>query len=126
VFHKYRVRFDVSQLGVDLPPTEFRGRLMSALRAEGVDAVLWHTQPVTSFPIHQTRDGFGRGYPWSLAPGAGEVHPDEYPQALELLASSLIVCDEVHPIMNQPLELMEAYAAAFQKVLREPNALLGD
>ena len=126
VFHKYRVRFDVQRLGVDVPAIEFRGRLMAALRAEGVDAVLWHTQPVTSFPIHQTHEGFGRGYPWSLDPAAAEVRADDYRQAQELLDSSLIVCDEVHPIMVQPLELMAAYAAAFRKVLREPDALLGD
>lgn len=126
VFHKYRVRFDVEQLGVDVPAVEFRGQLMAALRAEGVDAVLWHTQPVTSFPVHQTHAGFGRGYPWNLAPGAGKVDPDEYPQANALLDSSLIVCDELHPIMIQPPELMEAYAAAFQKVLRDPRVLVGD
>ena len=126
VFHKYRVRFDVERLGVDVPAVEFRRRLMAALRAEGVDAVLWHTQPVTSFPVLQTHEGFGRGYPWSLAPGAGEVNPSEYPEATALLDSSIIVCDEVHPIMIQPLELMEAYGAAFAKLLREPGALLGD
>src|SRR6266545_2491576 len=126
VFHKYRVRFDVDGLGIDLPPVEFRGRLMAALRAEGVDAVLWHAQPVTSFPVHQSHEGFGRGYPWSLAPGAGEVKPEEYPQATELLDSSLILCDEVHPIMIQPVELMDAYAAAFRKVLRDPGALVGE
>jgi dTDP-4-amino-4,6-dideoxygalactose transaminase len=126
VFHKYRVRFDTEALGVDVPAVEFRGQLMAALRAEGVDAVLWHTQPVTSFPIHQTHAGFGRGYPWNLAPGAGKVDPDEYPQANALLDSSLIVCDEIHPIMIQPQELMEAYAEAFRKVLREPRALVAD
>ena len=126
VFHKYRVRFDVGRLGVDVPPVEFRGRLMAALRAEGVDAVLWHTQPVTSFPIHQTHEGFGRGYPWSLAPDGARVDPDEYPQATALLDSSIIVCDEMHPIMIQPPELMESYAAAFRKVLRDPDALVGD
>jgi dTDP-4-amino-4,6-dideoxygalactose transaminase len=126
VFHKYRVRFDTQRLGADVPAVEFRARLIAALRAEGVDAVLWHTQPVTSFPVHQTHHGFGRGYPWSLSPGAGKVNPDDYRQASALLESSLIVCDEVHPIMIQPLELMEAYAAAFTKVLRDPDALAGD
>jgi perosamine synthetase len=126
VFHKYRVRFDLERLGVDMPAVEFRGRFLAALRAEGVDAVLWHTEPVTSFPIHQTHEGFGRGYPWSLAPGSGTVVPADYRQAIDLLESSIILCDEMHPIMIQPLELMEAYAAACAKVLREPRALAGD
>lgn len=126
VFHKYRVRFDVDRLGVAMPPVAFRARLLAALRAEGVDAVLWHTEPVTSFPILQTHHGLGRGYPWSLAPGAGAVDPADYRRAIDLLQSSLIVCDEVHPITVQPLELMEAYAAAFAKVLRDPSALRAD
>jgi len=126
VFHKYRVRFDVDRLGVQMSPAAFRTRLLGALRAEGVDAVLWHTAPVTSFPIFQTHEGFGHGYPWSLAPGAGAVDPDDYPRAKELLDSSIIVCDEIHPITAQPLELMEQYATAFQKVLRDPQALTGD
>ena len=91
-----------------------------------MDAVLWHTEPVTSFPILQTHAGFGGGYPWSLAPGSGGVDPADYPQAIDLLASSIVVCDEVHLIMIQPLEIMEAYAAAFAKVLRDPPALAGD
>src|SRR5947207_8085430 len=126
VFHKYRVRFDVKRLAAELPAIDFRGRLLAALRAEGVDAVLWHTEPVTSFPILQTHEGFGGGYPWSLAPDSARVDPAEYPHAIDLLASSIVVCDEVHPIMIQPLELMEAYAAAFAKVLRDPPALAGD
>ncbi len=126
VFHKYRVRFDVQRLGLSVPPVEFRARLMAALRAEGVDAVLWHTEPMTSYPIFQTHDGFGHGYPWSLAPGSGGVNPAEYRRAIDLLDSSLIICDEVHPIMIQPVELMEAYAAAFAKVLLDPGALMAD
>jgi dTDP-4-amino-4,6-dideoxygalactose transaminase len=126
VFHKYRVRFDVERLGVGIAAVEFRGRLMAALRAEGVDAVLWHTEPVTSFPIHQTHEGFGRGYPWNLAPDGARVDPEEYQQATALLDASIIVCDEMHPIMIQPPELMESYAAAFRKVLRDPDALVGD
>lgn len=124
VFHKYRVRFDVKRLGLEVPPVAFRDRLVAALRAEGVDALLWHTEPVTSFPIFQTHDGLGRGYPWSLAPGSGVVDPADYRNAIELLESSIIICDEFHPIMIQPVELMEAYAAAFTKVLRDPAALL--
>jgi perosamine synthetase len=124
VFHKYRVRFDTQRLGVSVAPAEFRDRLMAALRAEGVDAVLWHNAPMTSYPIFQTHQGLGRGHPWSLAPESGAVNPAEYRRAIDLLDSSLIICDEVHPIMIQPLALMEAYEAAFAKVLRDPCALL--
>lgn len=126
VFHKYRVRFDPAVLGAGVAPKILRDRLVAALRAEGVDAALWHVEPVTSFPIFQTHEGLGRGYPWSLAPGAGAVDPSDYRNAIELLDASIIVCDEVHPIFVQPLELMEAYVAAFQKVLADPLALAAE
>lgn len=124
VFHKYRLRFDPAVLAAGVAPTLIRDRLIAALRAEGVDAALWHVEPVTSFPIFQTHDGFGGGYPWSLAPGAGKVEPSDYRRAKELLDSSIIVCDEVHPIFVQPLELMEAYVSAFRKVLADPHVLV--
>jgi dTDP-4-amino-4,6-dideoxygalactose transaminase len=124
VFHKYRVRLDVQQLGIELPAEQFRDRLMQSLRAEGVDAVLWHTEPVTSYPIFQTHAGVGHDYPWSLAPGKGAVDPADYPRAIELLQSSLVVCDEAHPIMIQEPELMELYAEAFRKVLSDPARLI--
>lgn len=125
VFHKYRLRFDPAVLGPSAAPTVLRDRLVAALRAEGVDAALWHVEPVTSFPIFRTHDGFGGGYPWSLSPGAGKVEPSDYRNAIELLDASIIVCDEVHPIFVQPLELMEAYVSAFRKVLADPSALAG-
>lgn len=123
VFHKYRVRFDPEVLAPGVVPTVVRDRLVAALRAEGVDAALWHVEPVTSFPIFRTHDGFGRGYPWDLAPGAGKVEPSDYRNAIDLLDASIIVCDELHPIFVQPLEVMEAYVTAFRKVLADPHVL---
>jgi len=125
VYHKFRVRFDLEQLGLDVPPTDFRDALMAALRAEGVDVVLWHVEPVTSFPIFQTREGYGRGYPWAIHQDGGpRVQPTDYPVATELLRTSIVVCDELHPIFIQELELIDRYADAFEKVMSDPAALL--
>jgi perosamine synthetase len=126
VFHKYRVRFDLERLGLEISPVVFRDRVMAVLRSEGVDAVLWHVEPVTAFPIFESHEGFGGGYPWTLSPGSGVVDPLDYTRAQELLDSSVILCDEVHPIMVQPLELMEAYVAAFEKVMADPAAIVHD
>jgi perosamine synthetase len=124
VFHKYRVRFNLDEMGVKAAPQHFRDKLMAALRTEGVDAVLWHTEPVTSFPVFQNRDGYGKGYPWTINPEYRHVDPNEYPAAIAMLDSSLVICDEIHPIFIQPIELMEEYAAAFRKVLADPARLL--
>jgi hypothetical protein len=79
---------------------------------------------VTSFPVFQNRDGYGKGYPWAINPEYRHVDPNEYPAAIAMLDSSLVICDEIHPIFIQPIELMEEYAAAFRKVLADPARLL--
>lgn len=126
VYHKYRLRFDPDALGLDLPAEEIRDRLFAALEAEGVAATIWHREPMTSFPIFQTKEGYGKGCPWSC-PYYGETityDPEDYPEAIRLPQESLVVNDEPHPIFVQDLELMEAYAAAFRKVLADPEKLV--
>jgi dTDP-4-amino-4,6-dideoxygalactose transaminase len=62
VYHKYRVRFDPDALGLTMPATEFRDRLLAPLEAEGVAATIWHVTPMTSFPSFQELDeGYGFG-----------------------------------------------------------------
>jgi dTDP-4-amino-4,6-dideoxygalactose transaminase len=126
VYHKYRVRFDCDALGVDVAAAVFRDRLFEALEAEGVAVAIWHTEPMTSFPIFQTREGYGKGCPWSCPFYGKEIsyNPTEYPQANRLLETSIVVNDEPHPIFVQDLELMEYYAAAFEKVLADPEKLV--
>src|SRR5436309_626620 len=56
VFHKYRVRLDPERAGVRLLPTALRDRLLEALRAEGVEAVLWQTVPLPAHPMFAYRE----------------------------------------------------------------------
>ena len=126
VFYLYRLRFDVEAFGLDVPPATFRDLLGRALQAEGVDTMLWHSQPVTSFPIFQTKEGLAPGFPWSLAPEGQRVayDPAAYPEAQRLLDSSLVIGDARHPLFVQPREVMEGYMAAITKVLADPALLL--
>jgi hypothetical protein len=89
--------------------------MVRALRAEGVDAVLWQTQPVPGQTLFREKAGFGGGYPWG---GAAPVDYGlaQYPETLRLLDSSLCLFSHTYPISPQPLALCEAYAAAFAKV----------
>jgi len=127
VYHKYRIRFDAELLGVANQATEFRNRLLEALEAEGVAATLWHVTPLTSFPIFQKLDeGYGRGCPWSC-PYYGrpiQYAPEEYPEAIRLLDTSLVINTEEHPIYIQDLELMGYYVQAFHKVFDHLGELL--
>jgi perosamine synthetase len=127
IYHKYRIRFDPDVLGLTVPAVEFRNRLLQALEAEGVAATLWHVTPMTSFPIFQKLDeGYGKGCPWSCPYYGKEIkyNPADYPEAIRLLETSLIINDEPQPIYLQDLELMEYYVQAFHKVFENLDELL--
>jgi dTDP-4-amino-4,6-dideoxygalactose transaminase len=127
VYHKYRIRFDPDALGLTIPATEFRQNLLEALEAEGVAVTIWHVTPMTSFPVFQKLDeGYGKGCPWSCPYYGREIEyiPDEYPEAIRLLDTSLVINDEPHPIYIQDIELMEYYASAVQKVFENLDELL--
>lgn len=119
IFHKYRVRFDPELLGVDMPAIRLRPRLQAALRAEGVDAVLWQTVPIPGQPVFQLMEGYGKGCPWvcqHAQAGRYRYRAEDYPETAKLLESSLVICSEEHPIYCQTRELMDYYVLAFRKV----------
>lgn len=129
VYHKYRLRFDPEVLGIRMPVTEFRNRLLDALEAEGVEITVWHVTPMTSFPIFQRLDeGYGQGCPWSCPYYGKEIHydPADYPQAQRLMDTSLVVNTEPYPIYLQDLELMEYYVEAFRKVFDHLDEVMRD
>ena len=119
VYHKYRVRLLPEELGFDGPPTELRDKLVIALQAEGVPAVLWQMFPLPANPLFQRKEGFGKGFPWSF-PGARDVRyrVEEYPETVHLLNSSLVIGSERFPIWAQPKDVVELWAEAIEKVLR--------
>lgn len=96
VFHKYRVRLDPEGAGVDLAPRGFRDRVLLALRAEGVEAVLWQSIPLPSHPLFASCE--------------------PYPEATAALEASLVVGSQSYPLFAQPEPIVEAWAGAFEKV----------
>jgi dTDP-4-amino-4,6-dideoxygalactose transaminase len=114
-YHKYRIRLDASKLGISAPPRRVRDAVLGALCAEGVDAVLWQTQPVPGQALFREKVGYGRGVPWSLGePVSYEL--SQYPETVRLLDSSIVLFSQTHPIAPQPSSLCEAYAEALAKV----------
>ena len=103
VFHKYRVRLDPERAGVSLSPTALRDRLLEALRAEGVEAVLWQTAPLPAHPL--------------FAPASRE----HYPNASAALDSTLVIGSQSYPLFAQPLEVVDAWADGFERAW---NAIL--
>jgi len=122
VYHKYRLRLDPRRLGFDGPATELRDRVVQALRAEGVEAVLWQVHPLPAYPAFRRRLA-----PWH-AKRAGEQlrpwDPQEFPESSRLLDESLILGSETMPLFIQEQPLMERYVAAFTKVLTNLDALV--
>jgi dTDP-4-amino-4,6-dideoxygalactose transaminase len=111
-YYQYRVRLEPNELGLGhVPPTVFRDALGQALMAAGVGVELWHTQPAPAFPAFQERGGY------DLA---------DYPEAIAMLDSSLVICEARYPIFVQPLELIEAYAEGIRRTIADPERFLGE
>jgi dTDP-4-amino-4,6-dideoxygalactose transaminase len=98
VFHKYRVRLDPKAAGLKLTARALRERVLDLLRAEGVEAVLWQEVPLPAHPLFASRERF------SVAAAA--------------LEGSLVIGSQSYPLFAQPLEVIEAWADAFERIWR--------
>jgi dTDP-4-amino-4,6-dideoxygalactose transaminase len=95
VFHKYRVRLHPERAGIRLSPLALRARALDALRAEGVEAVLWQTVPLPSHPLFAS--------------------DERYPNAAAALDASLVVGSQSYPLFAQPPEVVDAWADGFER-----------
>lgn len=126
VHHKFRVRIDVARAGVDLPPRAFRDLLLRALRAEGLEVVLWQTTLLPEHDLFHDRSGFGAGWPWSADPETdfdAAYDPARFPGARALLDSSLVLFSQSCPLIAQDTALVDRYAEAFARVWDQREAL---
>lgn len=110
VFHKYRVRHDGS-----IP----RDLLVKALRAEGLDVVLWQVAPLPAQAVFRAREGFGGGFPWSLdrdTDWESLYRPDRFPATQRLLDRSIVLFSQTCPLIAQDEAMVDKYAEAFERV----------
>jgi perosamine synthetase len=117
-FQKFRVRLDPAAMGVDLTEQQLRNMLLRALRAEGVEAVLWHTTALPAYPLFQERTGYGGHFPWTVPPMSREIAYDAngYPEATKLLDCSLLIGSEHFPLCGQEPGVMDFVIAGIHKV----------
>ena len=98
VFHKYRVSLDPGAAGLRLSRRALCERMLDALRAEGVEAVLWQQVPLPSHPLFASKE--------------------PYPGATAALEASLIIGSQSYPLFAQPLDVVDGWADAFERVWR--------
>jgi hypothetical protein len=96
VYHKYRVRLDPDGLGVTMSAPALRDHVLKGLQAEGCEAVLWQRTPLPAHPLF--------------------ADPASYPVARAVLDDSLVIGSQSYPLFAQPLDVVEAWADAFEKV----------
>ncbi len=126
VHHKFRVRLDPRAAGVGLSPRALRDATMRALRAEGLEVVLWQTTPLPAQRVFQTRAGFGGGWPWSAdreTDFAALYDPARFARTQRMLDGSFLLFSQSHPLIAQTREVVERYAEAFARVWRERHAI---
>jgi dTDP-4-amino-4,6-dideoxygalactose transaminase len=121
VYHYFKIGVDPSKLDSKLSPREFRDRIVVALQAEGVKAAIWCARPIYMQPIFQTREGWGKGFPWKSPYVGRDV---TYPEGLCPVAER--ISNETFNLSLHPpngLDLMEQYAQAFEKVIDHADEL---
>jgi len=98
VFHKYRVQVDPDAAGVRLSRRALIDRMLDALRAEGVEVVLWQQVPLPAHPLFGSKE--------------------DYPGATRALEASLIIGSQSYPLFAQPPDVVDAWGDAFERVWR--------
>jgi perosamine synthetase len=126
VHHKFRVRLDPEKAGLPLSPLQLRDVMLRALRAEGLEVVLWQSAPLPAQALFQRRDDRD-GFP-KAAPGgtdlAANYDPTRYPKTRALLAGSVVLFSQSYPLIAQTEEMVDRYAEAFRNVWRQRDRLV--
>lgn len=120
-WYNYVIRFDMKGLGHN-HDARLRDKIVHALRAEGVEAMVWQRFILPRMTVFQAKNAYGHGAPWS-SPHAQPVNydPAQYPVAQEH-------CD-THACLVQTLrypngpDLMEMIAEGIWKVMEQVEAV---
>ena len=121
-FHKYRVRLDPKAAGLDVTPRALRDATAKALRAEGLEVVMWQGAPLSAQRIFKERKGFGRGFPWTA--GSSRPADGEFPRTVALLESSIVLFSQSCPLIAQDDAMVDRYVEGFRKVWEHRKALV--
>lgn len=121
-YWKYMIQLDAGALGYGGPPTELRDRVLRALQAEGVEAMVWQPQPIPAQPVFRARMR-----PWHARDAEDALRswdPQEYPVSSRLVDVSFALGTEARPLYVQDAAVMERYGEAVRKVVGNLEAVL--
>jgi perosamine synthetase len=125
VHHKFRVRVDPESAGLPLTARQLRDAVVVALRAEGLEVVLWQSDALPAQTVFQRRDP-SVGFPRVQEGGtdlAANYDPERYPRTKALLDGSVVLFSQSSPLIAQPDDVVARYAEAFGRVWHHRNAL---
>ena len=112
-YYHYSLQVDPAAAGLDVEDGLLRNAVMAALKAEGADVMTWQSVPVPAQPLFQNKQAYGNGSPWNTSDSEVSYDMEQYPNTFQVLERSFILRRMVPP---NPPELLDCYAAAFQKV----------
>jgi dTDP-4-amino-4,6-dideoxygalactose transaminase len=122
-WHILRFRFDPVAAGLDgVHPGAFRKALRRALRAEGVPVSQYQLVPLPGQRVFQTREGFGRGHPWTLSEANPQSYRiEDYPETMAVVEDSLTI--QRRHLNPEAGPILDLYAEAFHKVWEHLDAI---
>ena len=123
VFYNYVIGVKPDELGLSVSPRVFREKVQEALTAEGLHVGQWQRRPVPAQEIFQAQIGYGKGCPWTCGHAQPvEYRTEDYPNATAFIDSHFYLFD-----VNPPndLDLMKLYVEAIEKVMDNPDQLVG-
>lgn len=121
-YWKYAVQLDPGGLGFSGDPRDLRDRVMQALHAEGVEAMVWQPQPIPAQPAFRRAQQVW--HPRAESDTLRAWDPAEFPVASRLCDVTVNLGTESKPLYVQEPELMDRYVEAVQKVLGDLDAVL--
>jgi perosamine synthetase len=123
VYHKYRIRLVPTALDTDVSAVALRDSVLFALRAEGVEAVVWQLDALKAYPAFR-RDTIHTWHPRDDKEPLRPWDRQTFPATAEMLDTSMVIGSMEHPLFIQDGALMERYVAAFARVMEHLPAAL--
>lgn len=121
-YWKYAVQIDAAALGYSGEPAELRDRVMQALRAEGVEVMVWQPRPIPAQAAFRRR--LQVWHPQTEREPLGPWDPSAFPVASQICDATLCLGSTFRPLYVQEPSLMQSYVYAFHKVIANLDTVL--